>query len=156
MTNTALKAQIDSQITNETTPLGITPTEVGENLKDIVNYVDQEVSNAGSGGTKTTVQIDQSSSTPVPLTGYFNILSYSGGYSYLPSSNFIGKEVIVATNFITNIQADLALSALILDVWNSPTSSLVMQANEVRRFTFIGLGSGEGGLTNGYWVSELF
>jgi len=43
MTNTALKAQIDSQITNETTPLGITPTEVGTNLKLIVDYVDQQV-----------------------------------------------------------------------------------------------------------------
>lgn len=38
MTNTALKAQIDSQITNETTPNGITPTEVGSNLKEIVDY----------------------------------------------------------------------------------------------------------------------
>jgi hypothetical protein len=43
MTNTALKAQIDSQITNETTPLGITPTEVGSNLKEIVDYVDQQL-----------------------------------------------------------------------------------------------------------------
>lgn len=43
MTNTALKAQIDSQITNETTPAGITPTEVGTNLKSIVDYIDQQV-----------------------------------------------------------------------------------------------------------------
>jgi hypothetical protein len=42
MTNTVLKAQIDSQITNETTPNGITPTEVGENIKAVVDYVDQE------------------------------------------------------------------------------------------------------------------
>jgi len=38
MTNTALKAQIDSQITNETTPAGITPTDVGTNLKSVVDY----------------------------------------------------------------------------------------------------------------------
>jgi hypothetical protein len=44
MTNTVLKAQIDSQITNETTPNGITPTEVGVNIKAVVDYVDQEVS----------------------------------------------------------------------------------------------------------------
>ena len=42
MTNTVLKAQIDSQITNETTPNGITPTDVGENIKAVVDYVDQE------------------------------------------------------------------------------------------------------------------
>lgn len=43
MTNTSLKAQIDSQITNETTPLGITPAEVGGNLKSVVDYIDQQV-----------------------------------------------------------------------------------------------------------------
>ena len=43
MDNTTLKAQIDSQITNETTPAGITPTDVGTNLKAVVDYVDQQV-----------------------------------------------------------------------------------------------------------------
>ena len=43
MTSTELKAQIDSQITNETTANAITPTDVGTNLKAIVDYVDQEV-----------------------------------------------------------------------------------------------------------------
>lgn len=43
MTNTALKAQIDSQITNETLPNSVSPTDVGGNLKAVVDYVDQEV-----------------------------------------------------------------------------------------------------------------
>jgi len=43
MDNTTLKAQIDSQITNETTPLSITPADVGGNLKAVVDYVDQQV-----------------------------------------------------------------------------------------------------------------
>ena len=43
MTSTVLKAQIDSQITNETTEDGITPAEVGVILKDVVDYVDQQV-----------------------------------------------------------------------------------------------------------------
>lgn len=42
MTSTELKAQIDSQITNETTANAITPTDVGTNLKAIVDYVDQQ------------------------------------------------------------------------------------------------------------------
>lgn len=42
MTNTQLKAQIDSQITNETTANAITPTDVGTNLKAVVDYTDQE------------------------------------------------------------------------------------------------------------------
>mgnify|MGYP003613110851 CR=1 FL=1 len=43
MTNTALKAQIDSQITNETLPNSVSPTDVGGNLKAVVDYVDQQV-----------------------------------------------------------------------------------------------------------------
>jgi len=43
MTNTALKAQIDSQITNETLPNSISPADVGGNLKSVVDYTDQEV-----------------------------------------------------------------------------------------------------------------
>lgn len=43
MTSTELKAQIDSQITNETSANAITPTDVGTNLKEIVDYVDQQV-----------------------------------------------------------------------------------------------------------------
>ena len=42
MTNTELKAQIDSQITNETSANAITPTDVGTNLKSLVDYIDQE------------------------------------------------------------------------------------------------------------------
>lgn len=43
MTNTELKAQIDTQITNETVDNSITPSEVGGNMKDTVDYTDQEV-----------------------------------------------------------------------------------------------------------------
>lgn len=42
MTNTQLKTQIDTQITNETVKSGITPTEVGNNIKAVVDYADQQ------------------------------------------------------------------------------------------------------------------
>lgn len=42
MTNTDLKTQIDTQITNETVKSGITPTDVGGNLKSVVDYTDQQ------------------------------------------------------------------------------------------------------------------
>jgi hypothetical protein len=54
MTNTALKAQIDSQITNETTQNSITPTEVGVNIKAVVDYADQEVALKESSANKST------------------------------------------------------------------------------------------------------
>ena len=43
MTNTEIKTQIDNQITNETIVGGITPFEVGSNIKSVVDYVDQQV-----------------------------------------------------------------------------------------------------------------
>ena len=43
MTNTDLKALIDLDITNKTTTNSITPTNVGVNLKKVVDYVDQEI-----------------------------------------------------------------------------------------------------------------
>lgn len=43
-TNTELKNQIDSQIKNKTAPSSITKSNVADNMKQIVDYVDQEVS----------------------------------------------------------------------------------------------------------------
>jgi hypothetical protein len=43
MTNTDLKNKIDLEITNKVLPQSITPSNVGQNLKDIVDYIDQEV-----------------------------------------------------------------------------------------------------------------
>ena len=41
MTNTALKAQIDAAITSKTTPSSISPSNVGTNIKAVIDYVDQ-------------------------------------------------------------------------------------------------------------------
>ena len=41
MTNAQLKADIDSAITNETTPASVTPTDVGVTLKLMVDYSDK-------------------------------------------------------------------------------------------------------------------
>lgn len=43
-TNTELKNQIDSQIKNKTAPSSITKSNVADNMKQIVDYVDQEIS----------------------------------------------------------------------------------------------------------------
>jgi len=67
MTNTVLKAQIDSQITNETTPLGITPTKVGGNLKSIVDYVDQEIVVKKIKITLTAAQVQFLATTPIKV-----------------------------------------------------------------------------------------
>jgi len=43
MTSEELKEEIDLAITTETTPSSITPTDVGDTLKLMVDYVDQEI-----------------------------------------------------------------------------------------------------------------
>lgn len=43
MSNTILKQQIDTSITNKTAMRSITPTNVGESIKAVVDYVDQEI-----------------------------------------------------------------------------------------------------------------
>jgi len=43
MTNVELKAAIDTAITSETTAASVTPTDVGSKMKQVVDYVDQEV-----------------------------------------------------------------------------------------------------------------
>lgn len=45
MTSTELKDEIDLAITSETSPASITPTDVGNTLKLMVDYVDQEINN---------------------------------------------------------------------------------------------------------------
>lgn len=44
MTNIELKDEIDLSITSETSPASITPTDVGDTLKLMVDYIDQQVS----------------------------------------------------------------------------------------------------------------
>lgn len=74
MTNTALKAQIDSQITNETTSNGITPTEVGVNIKAVVDYVDQQVisyiyaATLSQSGTSAPVNTSTKNNTGITFT----------------------------------------------------------------------------------------
>lgn len=43
MTNTELKNNIDTAITDKTSALSITPANVGEQIKSTVDYIDQEI-----------------------------------------------------------------------------------------------------------------
>jgi len=102
MTNTALKAQIDSQITNETTPAGITPTDVGTNLKAVVDYVDQQVP------TKVSQQVTAKDSSPNDIKNIdFIRLNATGDYQeiVLSGTHLIGREYYIknTTAFIVTL-----------------------------------------------------
>lgn len=94
MTNTELKAQIDSQITNETTPNGITPTDVGTNLKAVVDYVDQETEIViNSFVTKQVkVNVSQSDISTLHTTGKLLFSNLDETVKIIPLSYYFKKQ----------------------------------------------------------------
>lgn len=137
MTNTALKAQIDSQITNETTSNAITPTKVGVNMKAIIDL-----------SIKTSGTISQANITPVPLTFDVNILNFGGGRAYLPTTDEIGKEILVIADADNcTVRANVGNTAKIFTTFNSFLSSLVLNQNQMYRFVYVGFDL--------YWKAEL-
>ena len=67
MINTVLKTQIDTDITNKTTSKSISPLNVGKNIKDVVDYVDQETNTKELLVNKSTsVTTDGASDTKYP------------------------------------------------------------------------------------------
>lgn len=67
MTDTELKAQIDSQITNETSPSSISPADVGGNLKAVVDFTVQEIKTKVLKTTITTAQVLDLFTTPITV-----------------------------------------------------------------------------------------
>lgn len=142
MTNTALKAQIDSQITNETATGGITPYEVGTNLKEIVNYVDQQV-------PIKIADVLTLSATPQVLPYDVNSLSFSGGIAYLPTTDVIGKEVyVIANSNNIEIRANIGNTAKMFVTFGTFVQNVILTTNQMYRFIYIGFD------TVGYWKAE--
>jgi len=142
MTNTALKAQIDSQITNETATGGITPYEVGTNLKEIVNYVDQQA-------PIKVADVLTLSATPQVLPYDVNSLSFSGGIAYLPTTDVIGKEVYaIANSNNIEIRANVGNTAKMFVTFGTFVQNVILTTNQMYRFIYIGFD------TVGYWKAE--
>jgi len=142
MTNTALKAQIDSQITNETATGGITPYEVGTNLKEIVNYVDQQA-------PIKIADVLTLSATPQILPYDVNSLSFSGGIAYLPTTDVIGKEVYaIANSNNIEIRANVGNTAKMFVTFGTFVQNVILTTNQMYRFIYIGFD------TVGYWKAE--
>ena len=143
MTNTALKAQIDSQVTNETLPNSISPADVGGNLKAVVDYVDQQLP------IKTAGSIDLSL-TPQVLPYDMNSCSFAGGIAYLPATDVIGREIYViavANNIV--IRANVANTNKMFTTFGTFTQNVVLTTNQMYRFIYVGFE------TEGYWKAEL-
>ena len=149
MTNTTLKAQIDSQITNETTPSSVSPTDVGTNLKAVVDYIDQQVP------VKTSASITLSGTTQA-LPNDINSCSFTNGKAYLPTTTEIGKEIyVIAVSNGIEISANVAGTSKLFTTFNTFIANVVLTQYQMYRFIYIGFGTGTGGSVDGYWKAEL-
>jgi hypothetical protein len=96
MTSEELKDEIDLAITSETSPASITPTDVGDTLKLMVDYVDQEIGSVyktfiSQSGTSNPTKSDKFNTTGLT----FDISRQAlGVYRLTPSSSITGGVCI--------------------------------------------------------------
>ena len=103
MTNTVLKAQIDSQITNKTAQKSVTAAQVGGNMKEVVDYVDQQVPYK----TYSALLTQESTGVPIAyiakndanLTIVFTRIS-AGKYTGTLSSGFVPNKTTIITGSV--------------------------------------------------------
>jgi len=96
-TSTALKAQIDTDITNKTGAGSISKSNVGNNMKDIVDYVDQQIPYKSyhailtqTGSTASVTVLSENLLQPVTFT-----VNSAGNYSFDSIGSFaVGKTVL--------------------------------------------------------------
>lgn len=101
MTNTQLKTQIDTDITNKLISKSISPLNVGKNLKDIVDYTDQVVNYKSYIG-----QFNQSSTDLPVVTEIFNNIFTEITWTRSSAGNYTGTitggEFVAGKTFIPN------------------------------------------------------
>jgi hypothetical protein len=145
MSKDSVKTQIDTDITNKTTSKSISPLNVGDNMKAVVDLIpDTNAKTNGSviaiSGSKVTLQYD------------INTVNKSGGSEVkLPTTTEIGKEVLfLASNYAGTVSVyvndaeDIKLSGGINGI-SGHQGNLQINANEAYRFI---------SLENSYWYFE--
>lgn len=85
MTNTALKAIIDEDITDKTQPDSLSNIDLGDRMKDIVDYTDQEVAAAGIGVFKTVKRVISHAELLTLFTAPITLLAAAAGKMYIPT-----------------------------------------------------------------------
>jgi len=132
-----------SQITNKTTVSSITPAIDGANRQLILDFISQQARVKTTGTTSLTA-------TQQVLAFDINSLSFGGGKCYLPSSELIGREILVIANSANiEVYANVANTSKLFNVFGSFLTKITMNVNEMYRFTYIGFA------TEGYWKAEL-
>lgn len=147
MNNTALKLQIDTEITNKTVAKSITKLNVADNMKDIVDYVDQQddLSVKVKKVQLTSSEILNIFTTPKELIAgisgkiiqplnivfkyNFNTIAYSGGnWKVNINNNLFTVASTINTNHDT-IQSQLVINTYNDDAINIISNSLKLSMN---------------------------
>lgn len=108
MTNTELKNNIDTAITNKTAVSSITPNNVGEQIKSTVDYVDQEIANINltpSPIVKISRQINVTTGEPeINAIDYVRIFANDQYQSCkLTGPHAVGKEIYIKNTTPFNV-----------------------------------------------------
>ena len=147
MTRGELDDYIDLNITDKTEDDSLTPTDEGNALKAVADYIDQEIE-ALPVYTKTSGSITLSV-TPQVLPYDINSCAFAGGIAYLPATTEIGKQIyVIAVANNIEIRANVANTNKMFEVFNTFIANVIIATNEMYRFTYIGFAS------EGYWKAE--
>jgi hypothetical protein len=105
MTNTQLKTQIDTDVTNKTLVKSLSNVTLGNDMKALVDYVDQQVATVSTGGVRELRGfLDQSGTSAPTMTIFKNDFSgaitmartatgiYSISIAGLTSSDYLTKS----------------------------------------------------------------
>ena len=156
MTNLELKNNIDLNITNKTQSSSITPVNVGSEMKNIVDYIDQEIDNieltpgpqgpqgpqgeSGANIQKTRGSVTGGTySNEGQLIYDINVLQPGVNNSFkLPNRSIIGKEIIVdvlssAASIYGFVSGALAFETSA----NTSSSQCSLAFNDLVKFTCI-------------------
>lgn len=149
-TSTEIKNNNNTLIRAKTAAASITKANVADQLDASIDYTDQQAP------IKTSGIVVLSDSIQSVLPKDINACNTVGGLAYLPSTTMIGREILVlAVSNNIEIFANLSNTEKMFATYPTSIASIVLTTNQFYRFTYLGLGTGTGGVVDGYWKAEL-
>lgn len=143
MTSAQLKAQIDTEVTNKSANNSVSPTNVGGNLKDVVDYVDRQA-------PETTYGVVNSTGTLTTLTNKVNDLTGENGLFKLPETNTVPLGTVIYVIGNANIPAVIRGNTANQTIIKSPNINDTKSSVTINRFQKAKFSK----LENNYWYYE--
>lgn len=106
-----------------------------------------------------TSGINPTSLVTASLIGFdINSCPHANSLYFLPTTTIIGKQVIVISAGVTanNIQifVNAAADPKMFVTFGTNITSVTLAPNQMYRFTYLGFGTGTGGIVDGFWKAE--